>query len=232
MYPNIQAYDRGGMFSPEGKLFQVEYAKEAVKKGATSIGMILQDSVLLIAHKNILEPSLLIPSTVQKIFRIDQYIGATYSGLVSDGLRIISTMRSKTQSHRMVFDETESVETIAKEVSEEMQQATQYGGLRPYGVSLLIGGFDIAPKLYEVEPGAAFFGYKADAIGSGKKIAEEILEKEYREDMHIDEAIGLGLKIINKVNIKKVSENIIDISIINKEQGYRQLSLKEIQGYL
>ncbi len=231
MYPNIQAYDRGGMFSPEGKLFQVEYAKEAVKKGATSIGIIAKDSVVLIAHKNIIEP-LLIPSTVQKIFRIDQFIGATYSGLVSDGLRIISSMRSKTQTHRMIYDETESVETIAKEVSEEMQQATQYGGLRPYGVSLLVAGFDIAPKLYEVEPGAAFFGYKADAIGAGKKVAEEILEKEYKDDMSIDDAIDLGLKVINKVNTKKITESNIDISVINKEEGYKQISQKEIQKYL
>ncbi|MCL5094499.1 MAG: archaeal proteasome endopeptidase complex subunit alpha [Candidatus Marsarchaeota archaeon] len=231
MYPNIQAYDRGGMFSPEGKLFQVEYAKEAVKKGATSIGIIADKSVVLIAHKNITEP-LLVPATVQKIFRIDQYIGATYSGLVSDGLRIIGLMRSKTQTHRMIYDETESVESIAKEVSEEMQQATQYGGLRPFGISLLIAGFDSKPRLFEVEPAAAFFGYKADAIGSGKKIAVEILEKEYKENLSSEEAIELGLRIINKINTKKTSEDNIDIGIVNKEQGYKQLTQKEILKYL
>ncbi len=231
MYPNIQAYDRGGMFSPEGKLFQVEYAKEAVKKGATSIGIIADKSVVLIAHKNITEP-LLIPSSLQKIFRIDSFIGTTYSGLVSDGLHIIGLMRSKTQTHRMIYDETESVETIAKEVSEEMQQATQYGGLRPFGISLLIAGFDSKPRLFEIEPAAAFYGYKADAIGAGKKVAEEILVKEYKENMSVDESIDLGLKIINKINVKKINEDNIDIAVINKEKGYIQLSLKEISKYL
>ncbi|MCL4383098.1 archaeal proteasome endopeptidase complex subunit alpha, partial [Candidatus Marsarchaeota archaeon] len=206
-------------------------AKEAVKKGATSIGIIADKSVVLIAHKNITEP-LLVPATVQKIFRIDQYIGATYSGLVSDGLRIIGLMRSKTQTHRMIYDETESVESIAKEVSEEMQQATQYGGLRPFGISLLIAGFDSKPRLFEVEPAAAFFGYKADAIGSGKKIAVEILEKEYKENLSSEEAIELGLRIINKINTKKTSEDNIDIGIVNKEQGYKQLTQKEILKYL
>jgi len=231
MYPNIQAYDRGGMFSPEGKLFQVEYAKEAVKKGATSIGIIADKAVVLIAHKNITEP-LLIPSSLQKIFRIDSFIGTTYSGLVSDGLHIIGLMRSKTQTHRMIYDETESVETIAKEVSEEMQQATQYGGLRPFGISLLIAGFDSKPRLFEIEPAAAFYGYKADAIGAGKKVAEEILVKEYKENMSIDESIDLGLKIINKINVKKINEDNIDIAVITKEKGYIPLSLKEISKYL
>ena len=108
MYPNVQAYDRGVMFSPDGRLFQVEYAKEAVRKGATSIGITTNDAVVLLAHKPNLDP-LALPSTSQKIFRIDSYIGATYSGLVSDGLHVINTIRGKTQSHRMVYDETESV---------------------------------------------------------------------------------------------------------------------------
>ncbi|MCL4387612.1 proteasome subunit alpha, partial [Candidatus Marsarchaeota archaeon] len=146
MYPNIQAYDRGVMFSPDGRLFQVEYAKEAVRKGATSIGIVADEGVVLIAHKNIVEP-LIIPSTVQKIFKVDSFVGTTYSGLVSDGLHVVGMMRSKTQTHRMVYDETESVETIAREISEEMQMATQYGGLRPYAISLLIGGYDTDYRL-------------------------------------------------------------------------------------
>ena len=176
MYPNPQAYDRGVMFSPDGRLFQVEYAKEAVRKGATSIGIVADDGVVLVAHKNLVEP-LAISSTIQKIFKIDSVIGATYSGLVADGLHIINVMRNKTQSHRMIYDETQSVEAIAREISEEMQQTTQYGGLRPFAISLLIAGIDKEKRLYEVEPGASFLGYKADAIGVGKKVAEEILRQ-------------------------------------------------------
>lgn len=231
MYPNVQAYDRGVMFSPDGRLFQVDYAREAVRRGATSIGMVVKDGVVLLAHKNITEP-LVIPSTLQKIFRVDSYIGATYSGLVSDGLHIISTMRNKTQSHRMVYDETESVETIAREVSEEMQMATQYGGVRPYAISLLIGGFDKIPRLFEVEPGAAYAGYKADAIGSGKKIAEEMLIKGYKDEMSMDDGIELGVNIIKKINEGKLSESNIDISTVKKGVGFEMLQPGAISEYL
>lgn len=231
MYPNIQAYDRGVMFSPDGRLFQVEYAKEAVRKGATSIGMVAEEGVVLLAHKNISEP-LIIPSTVQKIFKVDSFIGATYSGLVSDGLHIVNLMRTKTQTHRMVYDETESVETMAREVSEEMQMATQYGGLRPYAISLIVGGIDTEKRLFEVEPGASFSGYKADAIGVGKKIAEEMLVKEYKDSMSVEESIKLGVDILKKVNEKKLAPENVDISTIIEKKGYKPLSVKEIATYL
>ncbi len=231
MYPNVQAYDRGVMFSPDGRLFQVEYAKEAVRKGATSIGITTNDAVVLLAHKPNLDP-LALPSTSQKIFRIDSYIGATYSGLVSDGLHVINTMRGKTQSHRMVYDETESVESVAKEISEEMQMATQYGGIRPYAISLLIGGIDSKPRLFEIEPGASYLGYMADAIGSGKKLAGDMLLKGYKESINIDEAINLGVSIIKKVNEAKLTENNIDIATIKKDVGFEAFGPERILKYL
>ncbi len=231
MYPNIQAYDRGVMFSPEGRLFQVEYAKEAVRRGATSIGIVADTGIVFVAHKNITE-SLIIPSTVQKIFKVDSFIGATYSGLVSDGLHVVNLMRNKTQMHRMVYDETESVEAVAREISEEMQMATQYGGLRPYAISLLIGGVDTEKRLYEVEPGASFSGYKADAIGSGKRVAEETLAKEFKDDMGVSDAVALGVGIIKKINEKKLAPDNVDISVITKEKGYSSFSPKEITNYL
>jgi len=231
MYPNVQAYDRGVMFSPDGRLYQVEYAKEAVRKGATSIGIVADGSIALIAHKNILEP-LAVPSTIQKIFRVDSYIGATYSGLVADGLHVINMIRGKTQTHRMVYNETESVETIAREISEEMQMATQYGGIRPYAISLLIGGIDKEPQLFEIEPGASYLGYRADAIGSGKKIAEEMLVKGYKDGMGIEDAISLGVSIIKKVNEGRLTENNVDISTIKKDVGFEIFGSEKIAKYL
>jgi len=231
MYPNVQAYDRGVMFSPDGRLFQVEYAKEAVRKGATSIGITTNDAVVLLAHKPDLDP-LALPSTSQKIFRIDSYIGATYSGLVSDGLHVINTMRSKTQSHRMVYDETESVESVAKEISEEMQMATQYGGIRPYAISLLIGGIDSKPRLFEIEPGASYLGYLADAIGSGKKLAGDMLVKGYKDGMSTEDAISIGVGIIKKVNETKLTINNIDIATIKKDVGFEAFTPEKIAKYL
>ena len=231
MYQNVQAYDRGVMFSPDGRLFQVEYAKEAVRKGATSIGIVTEDGVVLLAHKNIVE-QLAVASTIQKIFRVDSFIGATYSGLVSDGLHLIGTMRSKAQSHRMVYDETESVDTVAREISEEMQMATQYGGIRPYAISLLVGGIDKEPKLFEIEPGASYLGYKADAIGSGKKVAEEMLVKGYKDGMKTEDAINLGISIIKKVNEGKLTERNVDISTIRKGDGFESFSPEKVAKYI
>ncbi len=232
MYPNVQAYDRGVMFSPDGRLFQVEYAKEAVRRGATSIGIIADNGVVLVAHKNILEP-LAVPSTIQKIFRVDSYIGATYSGLVSDGLHVINVMRNKTQTHRMIYNETESVETIAREISEEMQMATQYGGMRPYAISLLIGGIiDKGPTLFEIEPGASYLGYKADAIGIGKKVAEDMLVKGWKEGLSVDDGINLGISIIKKINEGKLSENNVDISTIKKDVGFESFPTDKVAKYL
>ncbi|MFI5412708.1 MAG: archaeal proteasome endopeptidase complex subunit alpha [Candidatus Micrarchaeales archaeon] len=231
MYPNIQAYDRGVMFSPDGRLFQVDYAREAVRKGATSIGLIAQDAVILVAHKNVVEP-LAIPSTVQKIFKIDANIGVTYSGLVSDGLHLVNMMRHKTQSHRMIYDETESVETAAREIAEEMQVATQYGGVRPYAVSLLLGGYSKEPKLYEVDAGASFLGYKADAIGSGKQVAQEMLTKEYKDGMNVEDAVHLGLSVMKKASEQKLNNLNLDLSIISKRDGFKLLNPDDISKYL
>ncbi len=230
MYPNIQAYDRGVMFSPDGRLFQVEYAKEAVKKGSTALGIVADESVVIAAHRNINE-SLVVPETLQKIFKIDPYICATYSGMISDGLHLVSMMREKTQSHRMIYDETEPVETLAREMAEEMLTATEYGGLRPFAVSTLVGGVDTKPRLFEVDPAGALAGYKADAIGSGKKTATEILSKEYKDGMALDEAIKLAISIIKKINENKLDSNNLEISTISKGKGYRFFDQKTIESY-
>jgi proteasome alpha subunit len=231
MYPNVQAYDRGVMFNPDGRLFQVEYAKEAVRKGATSIGLIADNSVIFVAHKNVTEP-LAIPTTIQKVFRIDSHIGATYSGMVADGLHMVDFARSRAQNHRLIYSDVKSIEAIAKDISSYMMQATQYGGLRPYAVSLLVGGVDPEPRLFEIEPGASFLGYKADAIGSGKKVATEILIKEYKDNLSKEDAIALGVKIIKKISEEKLTKDNMDIGLIDDGNEYRLLGPEELIKYL
>lgn len=231
MYPNVQAYDRGVMFNPDGRLFQVEYAKEAVRKGATSVGITGNDCVVFVAHKNITEP-LAVPSTIQKVFKIDAHIGATYSGMVADGLHIIDTARNSAQNHKLIFDDVKSVESLSKQISAYMMQATQYGGLRPYAVSLLLGGIDDSPRLYEIEPGASFLGYKADAIGAGKKLATEILMKEYKDNMDLEDCISLGVKIIKKVSEVPVTEYNLDIAYVQDGKDYTTLTNDKIKPHI
>ncbi|MGC8567736.1 MAG: archaeal proteasome endopeptidase complex subunit alpha [Candidatus Micrarchaeia archaeon] len=230
IYPNAQAYDRGTMFSPDGQLFQVEYAKAAVKKGATALGMVATDGVVIIADKN-LEP-LVVPKAFQKIYKIDSLIGATYSGIVSDGLHIIGSMRNKTQTHRMLYNETESVETLAREMSDEMQIATQYGGVRPYAVSILIGGINTEPMLFEIDPAATPVGYKADAIGAGKKIVTDLLIKEYKDSYSVADALPLGIDMIKKVHEGKMTAESVEASVITKSKGFSMLSVEEIEKYI
>jgi proteasome alpha subunit len=231
MYPNVQAYDRGVMFNPDGRLFQVEYAKEAVRKGATSIGMVVKNGIIFVAHKNINDP-LAVPSTIQKVFRVDTHIGATYSGMVSDGLHVINMARSASQSHRLVFDDVKSIEALSKEISSYMMQATQYGGMRPYAVSLLIGGIDNVPRLFEIEPGASFLGYKADAIGTGKKVASEVLIKDYKDNMELDEGMALGVKIIKKIHEGKLTAENVDIGYVMDGSSFGMYNRDEINALL
>ncbi len=219
------------MFNPDGRLFQVEYAKEAVRKGATSIGMMAKNSVVFVAHKNIAEP-LAIPATIQKVFRVDSHIGATYSGMVADGLHIIDVARNRAQNHRLVFDDVKSVEALARDISAYMMQATQYGGLRPYAVSFLVGGIDSVPRLFEIEPGASFLGYKADAIGVGKKTATEMLMKEYKDNMPINDAIDLGVRIIKKISEGKLTRDSLDVGYVESGSDYVLMSPDEIDQHL
>ena len=230
MYPNIQAYDRGVMFNPDGRLFQVEYAREAVRKGGAALGMVLKNGVLFVAHKNIDEP-LAVLKSLEKVFYIDSHIGATYSGIQADALHLIDIARQTAQTHRLIYDEVKSVAAITKELREYILQATFYGGVRPYGISLIIGGIDTEPRLFMVDPGAALLGYKAVAVGNGSKIANDTLEKEYKDNMSLEDGIELGVKILKKISETKISSEYVDIGYVEDGTPFRILNQDEVEKY-
>ncbi len=233
MYPvSPQAYDRAiTVFSPDGRLFQVEYAKEAVRRGATAIGLVCNDGVILVAHKNA-QSSLIVPESLKKIFEIDSHIAATASGLIADARRLIDVARVEAQRHRLAYAEPSSVESITKELCDLMQVYTQYGGIRPFGVSLLIAGIDEKPRLFEAEPSGALTGFKACAIGSGKKEVEEFFEKEYKETLGIDEGIALSLKALKKTGDVSIKAENLEITIATaKDKTFRLLTQKEIEKF-
>jgi len=234
MYPPAQqAYDRAiTVFSPDGRLFQVEYAKEAVKRGATAIGMVFEDGVLLVAYKNA-NSKLLVPESMKKVFEIDKHIAATASGLIADARRLVDLARTEAQRHKLAYSEPASVETISKELCDLMQVYTQYGGIRPFGVSLLVAGVDDKPRLYEAEPSGALTGYLADAVGSGKKEVEEFFEKEYKPGMNQEEAIALAMKALKKSADLKVTPDTVEIAVATmKTKEFVILSPKEIEKYI
>ena len=234
MYPPAQqAYDRAiTVFSPDGRLFQVEYAKEAVKRGATAIGMVFEGGVLLVAYKNA-NSKLLVPESMKKVFEIDKHIAATASGLIADARRLVDLARMESQRHKLAYSEPASVETISKELCDLMQAYTQYGGIRPFGVSMLVAGVDDKPRLYEAEPSGALTGYLADAVGSGKKEVEEFFEKEYKPGMNQEEAIALAMKALKKSADIKVTPDTVEIAVATmKTKEFVILSPKEIEKYI
>lgn len=229
-----QAYDRAiTVFSPDGRLFQVEYAKEAVKRGATAIGITSKDGVVLVAFKSI-HSKLVIPDSLKKIFEIDSHICVTASGLIADARRLVDAARVDAQKHRITYNEMPAVENIARSACDTMQAYTQYGGIRPFGVSLLIAGIDSdGPKLFEAEPSGAMTAYKADSIGANKKEVDEILEKNYKESITIEDAIKIGVDALKTTQQEKLQPENIEITYITvKNKKCVSLTDKEIAKLL
>ncbi|HLC95876.1 MAG TPA: archaeal proteasome endopeptidase complex subunit alpha [Candidatus Nanoarchaeia archaeon] len=211
----LMGYDRAiTMFSPDGRLLQVEYAKKTVRQGSTAIGMVCSDGVLLVSDKRIVDP-LVVPESVEKIWQIDEHIGATASGIISDARVLIERAQLKAQQHRVTYDSEIDTGSIVKDIANLKQICTQSGGLRPFGVSVLIGGIDDhTPRLYETDPTGIYFEYKASVIGEGEVEVEDILHKEYKPELDIEDGLRLCLKALKKVLGENFSFERIDSAYI------------------
>src|SRR3989338_6537225 len=165
----MMGYDRAiTMFSPDGRLLQVEYAKKTVRQGSTAIGLTCSDGILLVTDKRIVD-SLVVPESVEKIFQIDEHIGATASGILSDARVLIERAQLRAQQNRVTYDSPIDTITVVKDICDLKQICTQSGGLRPFGVSILIAGIDDSTqRLFETDPTGIFFQYKASVIGEGE----------------------------------------------------------------
>jgi len=233
MQPAQMAYDRAiTVFSPDGRLFQVEYARAAVKRGSTTVGIKFKDGVVLIADKRI-KSKLIEEELMEKIYVIDEHIGCATSGLVADARILVDYARLISQIEKVTYGEKITVEQLVKRISDYKQQYTQYGGVRPFGASLLIGGVDDkGVYLMETEPSGAVMAYKAGCIGSGRETVMEILEKEYEDGMSMDDAIFLGLKAIEAVSDEALDKIILEIGYVKKGCKFKKMSKKEIKKYV
>jgi proteasome alpha subunit len=213
--PNSMGYDRAiTVFSPDGRLLQVEYAKETVNQGTSAVGILYKEGVLLVVDKRILE-KLVIPSSVEKIMQIDEHIFAAISGLPSDGRVLVERAQIVSQNHRNTYDEEIEVKSLVKDVCNQMQAFTQYGGMRPYGVSLLVAGVDENPHLFMTEVSGIFFEMKAVSIGENNRTITNFLNKNYKDNMSFDEALKLGVNAIkeglsNKFDIGRLEASYVD----------------------
>lgn len=220
-------YDRTiAVFSPDGRLFQVEYAKEAVKRGTTCIGITFKDGIVLATLK--MNSSLMVSTSMEKIFQIDDHIAAVAAGFLADARVLVNQSRVRAQVHKITYEEPSDVWSIARVVGDRMQFSTLYAGLRPFGVSFLIGGVDKAgAHVIEADPSGTLFEWQAYALGRGAVLANKILKQKWKPNMSVKDAVELAVDVLNKTE-KDKKESIVDIAVISSGQKFRKLTKEEI----
>jgi proteasome alpha subunit len=226
------AYDRAiTVFSPDGRLFQVEYALETVNRGATIIGIACSEGIVLGAEEKI-ETKLQDTNFTWKLYAVDDHLGAAVVGLGSDARILIDQARIYAQSNRLMYDEPIDVEIMTKRVGDIKQLYTQHAGVRPFGVSIIFGGIDkTGSRVFSTDPSGSYRGYKAVAVGIGRETVEGILKEEYREDLTLEEAKKLAVKCLTQALVARGEPKRIKISIIPKETKKLQgISDEEIEN--
>ncbi len=221
------------IFSPEGRIYQVEYALELVKRGSPIVGIKSEEGVVLA----VLEPQLsklAAPTNSKKIFRIDDHVGVAIAGLSPDARVLIKQARLYCQSNKMTYDEPADIEDLASGVGDLLQRYTQNAGVRPFGVSILFGGVDDhRVSLLTTDPSGSYRGYRATAVGRNSEKAVSVLQQEYRKEITLDEAIALSVQALKEASENDLSADGMNIAVVTKEsKKFRTLSVEEIQKYL
>jgi proteasome alpha subunit len=221
------------MFSPDGRLLQVEYAIEAVNHGATVLGVSCPEGIVLGAEEHA-QTELQDPDFGWKIFEVDEHIGATVVGLGSDARILIDQARIYAQINRLTYDEPIDVEVLTKRIGDIKQLYTQNAGVRPFGVSIIFGGVDkTGNRLFATDPSGSYRAYRAVALGNGREVAEVILNEEYNEDLKLDEAIKLAVKCLAKAIEARREKLVIRLAVIPSEtKKFRMLTTQEVGPYM
>lgn len=232
--PPGAGYDRAiTVFSPDGKLFQVQYAQEAVKRGLTALGIKVNEGVVLAAEKRV-RSNLIEEVSIEKIFQVDEHIGAAASGLIADARVLIDHARIEAQINRLRYDEPISVQALAKRIGDIKQLYTQHGGVRPFGARLLIAGVDDKKAhLFETDPSGVVAAYKCQAIGGGAQTVTDFLENKYNEKLSLDEAILLALEALRTVVEGEFDADKVEMAVVRTEtQRFEKLGREELNKYI
>ncbi len=227
MQHQAMGYDRTAtMFSPEGHLLQVEYAEKTVRLGSSSIGMVCADGVFILADKRV-EDKLIVGKSANKVYEIDSHIITSVAGIVSDARVLIERGQVLSQQHRVTYDSPIEPELVVKEISNIKQQFSQYGGARPFGVSLMIAGINNGkPELYTSDVTGNYLGYKANAIGeSDEKIREKLREK-YEDKMTIKKAVKIALDIFKEIQLEKFNIHKFELAYIKNDK----IKVEKLEG--
>ncbi|MBI2043742.1 archaeal proteasome endopeptidase complex subunit alpha [Candidatus Pacearchaeota archaeon] len=227
-------YDRTAtMFSPEGKLLQVEYAEKAVKWGSASIGMVCNDGVFILADKRLEEP-LLAPKSTSKIYEIDSHIIASSAGIVADARVLVERAQVLSQQHRVTYDSPIEPESVIKDISNMKQQFTQYGGARPFGVTIMVAGVNKGrAELYGSDVTGNYFSYMANAIGENDEKIKEKLRTEYKKDLTIRKGAKIAANIFKEIQEGKFNLERFELAFIKKDSiKIERLDGEELKNFL
>ncbi|XP_071817551.1 proteasome subunit alpha type-5-like [Apostichopus japonicus] len=238
MFQTRSEYDRGvNTFSPEGRIFQVEYAIEAIKLGSTAIGIRTSEGVVLAVEKRVTSP-LMESKSVEKIVEIDCHLGCAMSGLIADSRTLVDKARVEAQSHWFTYNEKMSVESVTQAVS---NLALQFGdddaGIgamsRPFGVALLVGGIDEkGPQLFHMDPSGTFIEFEAKAIGSGSEGAQSHLQEVYHKSMTLNEALKEALVVLKQIMEEKLNATNVEVATVTRDKNFHMFSKQEIEDII
>ena len=211
---------------------QIEHALNAVNQGHTSLGIKATDGVVIATEKKL--PSILVDdTTVQKTSLVTPEIGFVYSGMGPDSRVLARKARKAAQAYHHLYHEQIPVAQLVREIATVMQEFTQSGGVRPFGVCLLVAGFDReGPQLYQVDPSGSYFAWKATAIGKNMSNAKDFLEKRYSEEMELEDAIHTAILTLKEGFEGMIDKDNIEISVVRKDGGFRTLDPSEVADYL
>jgi len=219
------------IFSPEGRIYQVEYALELVKRGSPIVGVKSPEGVVLAA----IEPKqsrLAAQINSKKIYQIDEHVAVAIAGLSPDARVLVRQARYVSQGNRMTYDEPVDIESLTSSVGDLLQTYTQNAGVRPFGVSIIFGGVDNhRVSLISTDPSGSYRGHKAHAIGRNSEKAMKVLHEQYREGMDLDEATALAVESLKEAADEVLTPEDLNISLISEEQKFRTLSVEEIKKY-
>ena len=230
----VMGYDRTAtMFSPEGHLLQVEYAEKTVRLGSASIGMVCSDGVLIIADKRV-KDLLMVRESASKVYEIDSHICGTAAGILSDARVLIERAQLYAQQHRVTYDSPVDTEMVIKEIANIKQAYSQYGGARPFGVSIMIAGVnqDNSAKLFVSDVTGSYIGFHATAIGESDERIKEFLREKYKENLTIEQGIKLALDIFKKLLGKNFEIGRFDAGFVTKkDKKFTRLLEEDLKKY-
>ncbi|MDO8623597.1 MAG: archaeal proteasome endopeptidase complex subunit alpha [archaeon] len=227
MQHQAMGYDRAAtMFSPEGHLLQVEYAEKTVRLGSSSIGIVCIDGVFILADRRT-EDKLITPKSSSKIYEIDEHIIASVAGIISDARILVEKSQVLSQQHRVTYDSPIEPELVIKEIANTNQQFTQYGGVRPFGASLMVAGVNNKkPELYTSDVTGNYFSYYANAIGENDTKIKEILREKYDSKLTMKQGVKMALKIFEDVQAKSFNITKFELGFIRNDKG----KLERLEG--